>query len=89
MTGRSCGSHGEIARRPGGEVVAESDVALSDVLFRGRRPGLAQLTANNLSRSYTYGQPEAARGTRCGHSACIRAPFPVEAAPRVPQDPPE
>ena len=29
------------------------------------------------------------KGTPCGHSACIRAPFPVEAAPRVPQHPPD
>src|SRR5512132_3325561 len=29
------------------------------------------------------------KGSPCGHSACIRAPFPVEAAPRVPQHPPD
>lgn len=29
------------------------------------------------------------KGTPCGHSACIRAPSPVEAAPRVPQHPPD
>ena len=29
------------------------------------------------------------KGTPCGHSACIREPFPVEAAPRVPQHPPD
>src|SRR5215217_2655076 len=29
------------------------------------------------------------KGTPCGHSACTRAPFPVEAVPRVPQHPPD
>jgi hypothetical protein len=59
--------------------------------------GVQTNTARKIHRSdHTEGRLTTApsgccvrKGTPCGHSACIRAPFPLEAVPRVPQHPPD
>jgi hypothetical protein len=71
------------------QVLRHRGLLVSWAACRGPSPGERSRPAVLDMESLISLRDRRVAGTTCGHFACIRAPFPAEPVPRVPQHPPD